>query len=304
MIQDFIDFYGYAPHTTMDAGFSGSDILNILTANKWPFTISVNIAHFRTLFAGLSFFCPTNKWLAVADKKGRIWSIKKDSKENRTHFLVTNSFKIVAARDLAIFTSDDVKLLEKLSAPSLHFLTSQLGLPHLLDPKEAARSIAQLANKGKVLATVIPPKKNPSQTWTKEMLEQKNKDELITIIKDARWEKVSSNTKKNELVEIILNRQEFTGKEKEKLKEKIKEGIRGHGAIQHTHYKATFNSIDLHDRYWNGSQSHHTVRKWESKLTISLLQSAVVNAWNMFKVLNKKKKIPHSEDFRRVHPRN
>jgi len=77
MVRDFSKFYGHSPHVTMDAGFSGTDLIDLLTSLRCAFTLSLNVAHFRKVFIGLSYFCPLKNWLAVRDPKGRVWSLMK-----------------------------------------------------------------------------------------------------------------------------------------------------------------------------------------------------------------------------------
>jgi hypothetical protein len=60
---------------------------------------------------------------------------------------------------------------------------------------------------------------------------------------------------------------------------RLLEEARGNGErVLHNKYVANFNAIDLHDRLWYSLQNHHALHTWQSKFTMSLLISGVVNA--------------------------
>jgi len=206
--------------------------------------------------------------------------------EDRTHFLVTNAYSEEKSNDLATISKEDVKHLEKLSPAALEFLCEALDIPFHFDTKAAVRDLATVANKGKELITIIPPRQVPKARFQESDLKNKSVEELVDIIKTARWAKVSKSFKKKQLVQTILNAQKSSPPDLEAMMCTLKNQSHQGGAIHHQHYRKTFNTIDLHDRQWNQTQTPHKIKSWEAKLTISLLQTGIINAWSLYRSLN------------------
>lgn len=47
----------------------------------------------------------------------------------------------------------------------------------------------------------------------------------------------------------------------------------------HDFYKEHFNLVDLADRRWYSVEEHHQHHKWQSKVILSMLRTAVMNSW-------------------------
>jgi len=285
-VELFREIYGYYPHITLDAGFSGVELVDLLENKGCPYTLSLNSSHFPWLFKGLSQHTAFSRWIALADQYGRIWSLLKGRSEEKVHFLVTNTMKQDIQESTVIISEADEKLLSKLSVSCLSFLQNRLGLSELLDPKEAASSIVQLANQGKRRAHLIPERHIPRKGFTVEDLQTLKNEELVSIIRKARWAKVSKATPKAEMINIVMRSQVQSLKKKKSLQFALEKGNRKEQAPHHTHYKASFNSIDLHDRHWNALQGEQVLRSWKAKMIISLLQTGFVNTWSIFRRLN------------------
>lgn len=67
------------------------------------------------------------------------------------------------------------------------------------------------------------------------------------------------------------------------IEEQLKTGSVKTDPLHHSHYRATFNAIDLMDRYWYDLQQHHTIHKWQAKYIISVLQVGIINSWTCAK---------------------
>jgi len=285
-VELFKQIYGYYPHITLDAGFSGVELVDLLETKGCPYTLSLNISHFPWLFKGLSQYAAFGRWIALADQHGRIWSLLKGRSEEKVHFLVSNAMKLEIQESPVIVSEGDEKLLSKLSASCLSFLQNRLGLTELLDPKEAAASIVELANQGKGRSQLVPEKYIPRKGFTVEDLQNLKNEELVSMIRKARWAKVSKASSKAEMINIIIRSQVQSLKKKKSLQFALEKGNRKEQAPHHTHYKASFNSIDLHDRHWNALQGEQVLRSWKAKMIVSLLQTGFVNTWSIFRRLN------------------
>ena len=93
----------------------------------------------------------------------------------------------------------------------------------------------------------------------------------------------SSNKKKSEVIEMILQAQQVPEGEVERLKYKLSRNHLNSTDIVHKYYASNFNLIDVIDRYWYDINSHHKIDSWESKFIISLLEMGFVNSYAISK---------------------
>ena len=123
------------PHVTVDAGFSGSDVINIMNDKRFFFLSSVNVQHKKWLHDLLASNCPKNSWIGVMDKNNLMWSLKRSNKKN--FFLVTNTYFPSEYHSSdepdPIFTTKDISVLSKLSTRALYAIARKVGLT-LSDP--------------------------------------------------------------------------------------------------------------------------------------------------------------------------
>ena len=47
----------------------------------------------------------------------------------------------------------------------------------------------------------------------------------------------------------------------------------------HDFYREYFNLVDLADGHWYSVEEHHSHRRWECKMLLAILRSAVANTW-------------------------
>jgi hypothetical protein len=128
------------------------------------------------------------------------------------------------------------------------------------------------------------PQQVPAGKFSKADLDKMPVKNIVRIIRDAGWRKVSDNDGKPALVEIVLKSQSLPANATTGLQIKLEHSIGASNPIPHVHYKQVFNGVDLHDRHWNEIQGHHTIRRWESKYIISVLQTFFVNSFVCFKI--------------------
>lgn len=283
---EFKRVFGFYPHIVADAGFSGQDLLKFLTNLDCPFTLSVNSKHMEWLHYGLNYYCANHKWLVVKDPYGRIWSMNKNNDDNQVQFLVSNAYLACPKNSIPTIPQEDIQILAKLSPTTLNYFLSLAEVPPQLDPLQAAHALALKANRQYQQNVPILPQQVPAGKFSKADLDKMPVKNIVRIIRDAGWRKVSDNDGKPALVEIVLKSQSLPANATTGLQIKLEHSIGASNPIPHVHYKQVFNGVDLHDRHWNEIQGHHTIRRWESKYIISVLQTFFVNSFACFKFFN------------------
>ena len=211
------------------------------------------------------------------------------------HFLVTNAMKPRAMERIAspsLLSEADLTSLSQLSLSALAFLARSVGAVPTASAQETATRIGDRARieakidheanlQPPVAATnaIVPAMTPPDAAvvpLSRADLMKKKVDELKVIL---RQKNLKSPTKKAEMVDLLLRANNVKSNELEEAKRKLVAAKTTIIAPHHSHYRNTFNAIDLHDRFWNKRQDHHALRFWRSKFIISLLQSGMINAW-------------------------
>lgn len=124
---------------------------------------------------------------------------------------------------------------------------------------------------------------NPPSTmmsvYEKTTLEKMKIDQLREIC--VRYNIKQGKLKAN-LVDNISTRSQTVHRQYEEV-ERLTKDVRGNfhqiPGPAHNFYRAYFNLVDLADRKWNAVADHHGNRIWKSKMTLSILRFAVLNAW-------------------------
>ena len=161
------------------------------------------------------------------------------------------------------------------SRDTVHHLTTT-GFSFGRDPYyENPESTVPTTSSPKISA--IAPTEPP--LYSKEVLRKMKVVELKDLAKEK---KIKVKGKKENMVEKILVMLAPTEAETTKQDATLKKfdeltftGL----AIHHDLYRSTFNSIDIHDRHWNSCKYTFALLSWRSKMLLSILGSAVINAW-------------------------
>jgi hypothetical protein len=291
--------WGQTPHAYFDAGFSGEETLETLSDINTMFTASVNIAHKRAPYENLRRFCPLNSWIAVTDKASLLWSLLRGNSTEKEQFLVSSGFKTYRlSKRPKIMDEEQQKSLEGVGRRGLAVLAGELGLELHSTASELALEIAEFVDH---IASSQPSEvEHPStgssrisdgddespEALTKETLTKKKKRELVAYAKKLSV-KIGSKGKAK-LAEDILSAHGVTQDQLTSFQTRMKESKRSGPAAQHVKYRENFNAVDLHDKRWNFVQNHHTLKRWEGKFVMSLLQTGMVNAWTVHQEKNKK----------------
>ena len=283
-------------HVVVDAGFSGAEVQQTQIALNCFMTSSVNIMHKEFTYNLLKTFCPFDKWMAVKDKNGIVWSLYREN-EKAEHFISTTAFTDDSTTASALpMRQNEIKVLMKLGNLPLSILGNLIGLQVEGDIKLMATSIAskinQFSSQQNVPSNTI---ENPIASTS----ESANKDDPV-----AELSKLTLPLLKEKAQELNIK---STGKNKAKLIEEIKtvmrmkedviestmsnlsRSTRSTEAPHHIKYKSEFNGVDLHDRYWYYQKNHHSLFGWRSKFTLCLLQSAMINSMVVHKHFDKHK---------------
>ena len=266
------------PHVTLDAGFSGEEGIEIVKDLNCFTTASFNKAHKSWLFNLLKLYALNGRCLSVKNDLG-IWSIHKNGEGE--HFLVTNAFCEAETETLnqsPAFSADQVKTFSKIGMRGLAAIANGLGISLEGDELSMAKAIVKHVSPNS-LSTEVETFNNPinnqaSSCPTQELLKKSIK-ELQSMAKDL---KIKSTGRKDELVQALISAYQIKADKLALTKQQLRKSGTIN-AIQHDHYRRTFNAIDLHDRHWNLLQNHHTINSWKAKFVLSLLQSGLVNAF-------------------------
>ena len=104
-------------------------------------------------------------------------------------------------------------------------------------------------------------------------------NKLRTICKTYNIRQVK---KKAQFVENIFQRSEYLYKHSsalDKLQNYIQKQYLNDPAEIHDLYKDYFNLVDLADRHWYSVEEHHRHQKWQCKMVLAMLHTAVANSW-------------------------
>ena len=180
------------PHVTVDAGFSSNETFSIINDKSIYFLSSVNAAHKKWLYDLLAANCPQKNWIAVKDRNGLIWSLKKHSKKN--FFLVTNSYREKNENTVVqpdpVMSASDISTLSKLSTRALFAIAQEMGIS--LDDVHVtpAEAISSYINNNQMETTMIGEKGNEGQSDGEI---QDSSDEFITSDQDSNEEEEDSS---------------------------------------------------------------------------------------------------------------
>lgn len=298
------------PHVVVDAAFSGQFPLQVVKDMGGFLTGSFNVAHKRWLFEGLKKFCPRGKWLAVKDKEGTVWSLLRSAEADAAeHFLITSAF---ACRDAVPVTgtspleASQVASLVKIGLRGLTAMAISLGVEISGDEHTLAKNIARKVNGASIptstsspvdlspdssspassSATLAAPAAPASLTSsavtsvnTTDLFQQLMAKSVPELKAMAKEKALRPKKLKKDLVEDLVRAAELGEGEIRVILETLGKSAFSSSPPQHNFYRANFNGVDLHDRYWNRLQDQHSMKGWQAKFTFGLLQSGLINSW-------------------------
>jgi len=229
----------------------------------------------------LNYYCPIGKWLAVRDKYGVIWSIKKT--QDSVHFLSTTSFmpeNFSETEVPLIVTEQDLQFLSKMSKKFKMALMERLGI-EITDPRiPLEETIAYHFNRRRIEARQANENNEMNQNSQNNELQTKKVQELSQI---ARNLGLKPQTTKKKIIEQIQRAKRGQETDFSLIKKQLTESSRQEMGIQHDLYRQYFNVVDLHDKYWYKIQCKHRINDWVPKLIISLLYTGLINSWSIFR---------------------
>lgn len=288
------------PKITIDAGFSGEDEIMVMKNLGFKFVAAVNSHHKKWLVELLEYHCPLNATIAVKDPNGFVWSFKKT--QNKNLIVVTNMFggSVVTQSGAKLIDKSNESILGKLSKPILSAILTEMRLTYS-DPSVPIETVianhlnskysnhrdeqitptATAQSRSDAQTQENAPVENSEEPFTEANLQSKNMKSLKEITKKMNLR--SSNKKKSEVIEMILQAQQVPEGEVERLKYKLSRNHLNSTDIVHKYYASNFNLIDVIDRYWYDINSHHKIDSWESKFIISLLEMGFVNSYAISK---------------------
>lgn len=122
-------------------------------------------------------------------------------------------------------------------------------------------------------------KESDMPRFTREALQSLTVDKLKTLCKTYN---IRQGKKKVQFVENIFQRSEIIHKHSsalDKLHNSVQSDYLNDPAEIHDLYKEYFNLVDLADRRWYSVEEHHRHQKWQCKMVLSMLRTAVANCW-------------------------
>lgn len=122
--------------------------------------------------------------------------------------------------------------------------------------------------------------------FTREELQEKTLPNLIRI---ARNLGMRPSKKREENIRKILRGEEISQGAHGRILEQLQNSSSSEEPPHHNFYGQNFNPIDLQDGYWYSMQSHHPLRTWKAKLTMSILEIGVVNTYTIFRSFHRKR---------------
>ena len=156
----------------------------------------------------------------------------------------------------------------------------------------AAPAPSQVHALSQAPAPSIPPQDDEKKA--RQQLEGKKIPELKVMLKELR---AKIPGKKPQMIDTILKLQRLPTANIDRARASLTSGSRRGEGFVHQHYRRWFNGVDLHDRYWNRRQDHHTIKSWRAKFVFSLFQSSIVNGWVLH---NQHKKSVHLSRFAKL----
>lgn len=115
--------------------------------------------------------------------------------------------------------------------------------------------------------------------FTREALIKMTVEELRGICKTYN---IRQGKKKEGFVNNIATRSETFHQhvhQVDRLQQSLKTDFLADPAPLHDFYKDHFNLVDLADRRWYSVEECHQHHKWQTKVIISMLRTAVMNSW-------------------------
>lgn len=124
--------------------------------------------------------------------------------------------------------------------------------------------------------TSFVPSPATGKTWTPEDLSKLTRESLRAI---AKQEGVSVGKRKADTVaNILVMCKPAELSNQDRILQHIEStSFRGRPS-QHDLYRAEFNSVDLHNRQWYKNNLRIQVKHWRTKLVLSVMQQATINA--------------------------
>ena len=119
----------------------------------------------------------------------------------------------------------------------------------------------------------------PEGLPSRESLIKKNVTELKQILR-AKSAKIPKT--KQGMIDSILSLNSIHPDQVKLAADVLKAGQNTNSAPHHSHNRMSFNTVDLHDRFWNRRQDHLAVRNWRAKFVLSKLQCVLINAWVLY----------------------
>ena len=189
--------------------------------------------------------------------------------------------------------------LSRLNRRALLFLARKFELPNDVEFSKIPQSLAakintnateedekDVANEEKKAPAVnpappiadnkVPHVNAPPDQYTEEEVKKMTVTQLKEVAKTIG---VSSKGNKQVLLKHVLGRIKLDARAVNRLSQALSAGSSPSSPPHHDHYRATFNSIDAHDKYYYEMKNPHHVMKWRPKFILSVLESAVINAF-------------------------
>jgi hypothetical protein len=301
------------------------DVLDVMKDKHIFFTASINKEHKRHVFEVLKSYCNTGKQIAIMEADGCIWSLSQTDKSY--HFIATNAFQMKRPQPQVvsqpIFSVSDIKHLNCLSLRALHWIAAGYDLPPNANEQSVVESIVLKAN-GHVVAQseetmanqraiqVQQEMDNPAsavstsssqsvvqsgsrkRVYTQHELNSMKVPQLAEISKSRNIKRART---KQDMIQSILADQNVSNDEVNRLRHQLEHAATTGNTAPHDHYRSTFNAVDLHDRLWYKLQHNQPIRSWRTKLTISILEASVVNAFVLHRHFNTKSFVDFSQQL-------
>jgi hypothetical protein len=238
----------------------------------------MNPQHKRWLFDLLVTLCPRGKCIAVTDADGVLWSLMRGDKGK--HFVASNAFhdpnRLAQASSIA--SQDDAKHLSKLSPSLLTHLANLVGASLHARSDAQAKSIVSTVNGEEEKFASSSESDGQEDDALKSNLESLNVKELKSRCQD-KGISLGRSTKAL-LIDKLLSAAHISQKQIKRTATQLSSPVT---SIVHSHYKDTFNSVDLIDKsYYALQKSQPRVNHWAPKFILALMDFSVVNAHALY----------------------
>jgi len=66
-----------------------------------------------------------------------------------------------------------------------------------------------------------------------------------------------------------------------KFSRKLAESPKSTPPVMNQYYCSQFNTVDLHDQFWEKIQNKHAIHSWRACFVLAILYTGIINSWSL-----------------------